>query len=357
MRATCQAAAHVPGAMLAAGGHPLPVVLAAIGAVALACALPPPRDLDGARRPISRSRFLGGFFGSISSGLAILACAVSPALAPAPGHLWVVALDVGQGDATAIGFREGWWLIDAGPRSPRHDAGQSVALPFLRWAGVRRLDTMLFTHDDGDHTGGGESVLRGIGVGRVLCPVPLAGVPGPARRFRARTVARGATLHRWPVVRALWPPAPDRAPAVPIDSDNRASLVLEIDAGPRRLVLLADADSAVESALEVAPPIALLKAGHHGSGSSSGAAFLTRARPAQAIVSCGRRNPFGHPAPGALARLAAAGVVVHRTDREGALWFDVGPEGVRRVEWRRAIRTRTGRRAIRAAPGDEARYP
>jgi competence protein ComEC len=357
MRATCQAAAHVPHAMLATGGHPLPVTLAAVGAVSIACAAPPPRDLDGARRPMSRARFLGWLIGSIASGLALLACVVSPAIAPAPEHVWLVALDVGQGDATAIGFRDGWWLIDAGPRSPRHDAGQSVALPFLRWAGVRRLDTVVFTHDDGDHTGGGESVLRGVGAKRVVCPTPLPGVSGPARRFHARTVARGATLRTRPAVRALWPPAPDHEPGVSIDSDNRASLVLEIDAGSRRLVLLADADSAVESALDLAPGIELLKAGHHGSGSSSGAAFLARARPKQAIVSCGRRNPFGHPAPGALARLAAAGAVVHRTDRDGALWFDVGPEGVRRVDWRHGIPIDRGREITCAAPGAAARYP
>jgi competence protein ComEC len=54
-------------------------------------------------------------------------------------------------------------------------------------------------------------------------------------------------------------------------------------------------------------------------------------------VSCGRRNPFGHPAPGALARLAAAGVRVHRTDLEGALWFELGPRGAVRLDWRRGL--------------------
>ena len=65
-------------------------------------------------------------------------------------------LDVGQGDAIAIGTTRGWRQLDAGPRTPRTDAGQSVVLPFLRWAAVRRLDALMLTHDDGDDSLRGE---------------------------------------------------------------------------------------------------------------------------------------------------------------------------------------------------------
>src|SRR5262249_30744915 len=106
--------------------------------------------------------------------------------------------------------------------------------------------------------------------------------------------------------------------------------------GGARAVLLADVDSLVERSLALEPGPAIVKVGHHGSGSSSGAAFLARLRPARAIVSCGRRNPFGHPDPRALARPAAGGARVERTDHEGALWFEPGPDGARRIEWREA---------------------
>jgi competence protein ComEC len=86
--------------------------------------------------------------------------------------------------------------------------------------------------------------------------------------------------------------------------------------------------------LACAPGPAVLKAGHHGSGSSTGAAFLARVRPLHAAVSCGARNPYGHPAPATLARLAAAGAIVDRTDREGALWYELDASGVRRLDWR-----------------------
>ena len=53
-----------------------------------------------------------------------------------------------------------WWLVDAGPRTARWDAGEGSVLPFLRWAGVRRLERLVVTHDDGDHTGGAFAVRR-----------------------------------------------------------------------------------------------------------------------------------------------------------------------------------------------------
>src|SRR5205823_5469592 len=87
--------------------------------------------------------------------------------------------------------------------------------------------------------------------------------------------------------------------------------------------------------LPIEGPVALLKVGHHGSGSSSGSSFLRRVRPRWAVISCGRRNPFGHPDPGALERLGAVGATIVRTDRSGALWFEADSSGVRLLDWRR----------------------
>jgi competence protein ComEC len=252
--------------------------------------------------------------------------------------MWVVVLDVGQGDAIALGFADGWWLVDAGGRAPRFDAGESTVLPFLRWAGVRRLETLALTHDDSDHVGGAPAVRRGLGVTRVLASPSFPGAPGPGPRFGAAAAARGDTLREAPLVRVLWPPRPPPAgardtAAAPV-SDNDAGLVLEVGSGAGRALLLADVDSTVERALVVAPGVALLKVAHHGSGSSSGATFLAALAARLAAISCGLHNAFGHPTAGALARLAAAGAEIHRTDREGALWFELSARGARRLDWR-----------------------
>ena len=237
--------------------------------------------------------------------------------------------------------------MDSGPRSPRSDAGQSIVLPFMRWAGVRRLDALFLTHDDGDHTGGARAVLAGMGVARLLAPAPRAGVPGPLSRFRGTALAIGEEIESAPRMIVRWPPRPDSATSFwehPVTSaDNGAALVLEVGAGAGRALLAADADSAAEAALDVAPGLALLKVAHHGSGSSSGARFLAGVRPGLAVISVGRRNRFGHPDPGALRRIQAAGAAILRTDQSGALWFDLDDSGVRVVDWRAGAWRRSGR--------------
>ncbi len=345
-------ASMVPNALMATGSEPGVAILSAAGAALLALALPEPRALTARDRPMSRARYAAMLLGAFSSLLALALALSAPTLRPPPSRWWLVMLDVGQGDALALGFPDGWWLVDAGPRTPRFDAGESTVLPFLRWAGVRRLERLVLTHDDSDHTGGAHAVLRGTRVGAIVTPPPVPGVPGPGARFWSARVpvlsrARGDTLRRAPLGVVHWPPA-----GMPLASDNAASLVIEIAGEGGRMLLTADLDSTGEDLLEVTGPFAVLKVGHHGSRSSSGAGFLARTRPGLAAISCGRRNAFGHPHAGALARLTAAGATIARTDRQGALWLEFSARGARRVDWRdREPRGEASGAAANAAPG------
>ncbi len=323
-----------PGALLATGPSPWIPFGAALATALLAAGLEPPRALDARHRDSEWRRY------SLVWGLVALACTtlglagVRP-LAPTAGRWWLVVLDVGQGDAIAVGTDRGWWLVDTGPRSPRWDAGEGTLLPFFRWAGVRSLEAVLVTHDDGDHTGGTSALRRGIPVRAWFGAAPLVGVPGACARLGLAPLARGDTLALAPPARVLWPPRERALDArVARRGDNAASLVLELGTGDGRVLLTADADSLVEAELCTTPAPALLKAGHHGSGSSSGAAALARIRPRRVALSCGALNPYGHPHAGALARLAATGAEVDRTDLEGSLWYAVSEHGVRRLDWR-----------------------
>jgi competence protein ComEC len=280
---------------------------------------------------------------------AVLVATVRP-LAPPGGRAWLVVLDVGQGDALALGFEDGWWLVDAGPRHPRFDAGESVVAPFFRWAGVRRLEGLILTHDDGDHTGGAAAVRRGLQVRRMLAAPALDGASGPGARFGASRIERGETLHVRPPLIVKWPPGAREITRDPrawsphqslTSPDNAAGVVLEMGSVLGRAVLLADVDSLVEERLELERGAAVLKVGHHGSASSTGAGFVRALAPQVAVIPVGRRNRFGHPAPAVLQRLRASGVRVHRTDLEGALWFELGPDGARTVRWRDGAPSRT----------------
>src|SRR5439155_19278227 len=186
---------------LPAGGQEAgPFLCAAAAALLLPAALAPPGALAARGREWSRWRLGGALAGAVALALALgLLASVRP-LRPSPGTYWLVALDVGQGDALALGFRDAWWLVDCGPRTPRQDAGERVVLPFLRWAGVRRLAGVALTHDDSDHTGGARAVGRGIPVGRWWTAPALPGARRPATPGAAATAARGDTLHRDPLV-------------------------------------------------------------------------------------------------------------------------------------------------------------
>lgn len=326
-------AARAPLALVPLGHDPLPLAGIAAGALLLALALPPARTIAARAQPRAPAVYLARAAGAVLLGAGLLAAAVAPPLTPPPGRWWLVVLDVGQGDALALGTRDGWWLIDVGTRSPRYDAGERVVLPFLRWAGVRRLHAIVLTHDDGDHTGGAQAVRAALPVARWIAPAALPGSPGPAARFGAREVARGDTLARDPPNVVRWPPR-----GASIDGgDNEVSLVLEVGEGRARALLTGDVGVAVEESLAVAPGVAVLKVGHHGSRTSSGVAFLGRVRARHAVISCGARNPFGHPDPAVVERIARSGASIHRTDRDGALWFELSPEGVRQLDWRRGI--------------------
>jgi len=338
LRFIVEGARRTPGALIAAGAGGLASLAALAGGTALAASIAPPRAALDRARPLSRGAHHVALAGAILIATSVLVAATTAPLAPSRGHFWVVALDVGQGDAIALALGGRWWLVDAGPRTPRADAGESVVLPFFRWAAVRSLDALVLTHDDSDHTGGARAVLAELPVARTLAPAPRAGVPGPLARFSGRAIRLGEVLEGSPRLAVLWPPPPDSATRFwehPVtSSDNGAVAVLEVGEGAGRALLAADADSAVESALDVAPDLALLKVAHHGSASSSGALFLDRVRPRIAALSVGRNNRFGHPDPRALARLAAAGARIERTDLEGALWFDLSRDGVRAIDWR-----------------------
>ncbi len=105
---------------------------------------------------------------------------------------------------------------------------------------------------------------------------------------------------------------------------NEDSLVLRLRYGDVELLLTGDVGAETERVLaanrltEDRAPLRILKVAHHGSRTSSSAGFIERFAPQVALISAGRANPFGHPAPEVVERLGAIGARVFRTDRDGA---------------------------------------
>jgi competence protein ComEC len=238
----------------------------------------------------------------------------------------VHVLAVGQGDAIALRSPHGRWaLVDAGPRTRSRDAGKAVVAPFLRRQGVRSLDFVVVSHGDADHLGGVPSVLAAVPTALVLEPGQPLGTDlyGEYLRVVDQTgaswrAAREGDVLQWDGVRieVLHPSAAwVRREARP----NENSVVLRVTYGEFDALLSGDAGLPVESLLVGRlSRVELLKVGHHGSPGSTGGPWLTALGPRVAVVSVGV-NGYGHPAPGVLARLAAHGVAVFRTDRGGTV--------------------------------------
>jgi competence protein ComEC len=121
-------------------------------------------------------------------------------------------------------------------------------------------------------------------------------------------------------------------------SRNDGSVVLLLRFGDFTALLTGDAEAEAEARLVRTGgtgPVDVLKVGHHGSSTSTTPTFLERVAPQAAVISVGRGNRYGHPAPEVMARLEAMGVRIHRTDRDGTLTVRARREGTFQVHTRR----------------------
>lgn len=290
------------------------------------------------RRPVRRG------VGVVAAAALLVAW---PAVAaPRAAALEIHFLDVGQGDATLIRTpADRWIMIDAGVRSEEYDAGERRVLPFLRANRVDRLEAMILTHPHADHIGGAPAVLRAVEVGRVVEPGHPSGSPAYLELLRvleARKVlwigARAGRTIRLDGVtlEILWPDGETIDSASDV---NDISAVVHLRYGDFAALFTGDAYADTERELVRRHGEALradvLKAGHHGSRTSTSAAFLEAVRPELVVISAGRRNRYGHPAPEVLRRLDERGIGVARTDRDGTITVRVEAPG---TGWRRVDR-------------------
>jgi competence protein ComEC len=248
--------------------------------------------------------------------------------APAAGRFDITAFDVGQGMALLVETQHHRLLYDTGPLyAPGASGATRVILPYLRGRGIGQLDALVISHSDLDHIGGAEAVLQTVRVGQLISSLPdghrlLGKTTHPAR------CSAGQAWH-WDGVRFEML-APDGASyANPRLKSNARSCVLRISAGGKAILLAGDIEAAQEAALLDLDADRLradvLLAPHHGSGTSSSAAFLQAVAPTVGIFQVGHRNRYRHPQKLVYARYGAMGIKRIRTDERGAVTLAFGP--------------------------------
>ncbi|MBR2571522.1 MAG: DNA internalization-related competence protein ComEC/Rec2 [Clostridia bacterium] len=250
-----------------------------------------------------------------------------------PDALTLTVLDAGEADAMAVTARKRTWLVDTGDSWTPADG-------FLRATGSR-VEGVFLTHPHSDHAAGLSRVLE-------VCEVPVVYIPSgwdgvehdesvDAAMEKARSagvrvaeLAAGDTvpLTEDAYARVLWPPSGED-----LQDANSISMVLEILQGSASALLTGDLPASRENF--AVPGTTVMKAAHHGSGSSNSAYLLRAAHPAALVISVGH-NSYGHPSVRVIEEAAKIGARIARTDRDGTIVCTLFPDGSMEMEtWNR----------------------
>ncbi|PTN10982.1 DNA internalization-related competence protein ComEC/Rec2 [Nitrosomonas aestuarii] len=255
---------------------------------------------------------------------------------PPEGALWLTVLDVGQGLAVVAQTHNHTLLFDSGPAFGETDSGERTILPFLRAKGIHKLDSMIISHADSDHSGGALSILNAMPVDALLSSLD-ADHPISQNALQSTQCAAGQ-FWQWDGVtfEILYPAA--QIYRNPQRKTNASSCVLKITTAHGSVLIPADIGHRAEQFLldhvHGKLPSTVLIAPHHGSLTSSGVEFVEQINPLLTIFTVGYRNRFGHPREEVVNRYRELGNTLLRSDWHGAVLLRLDWEGMSVESWR-----------------------
>jgi competence protein ComEC len=278
----------------------------------------------------------------IRTALVILGAALLLGVAVQKPQDKVVFLDVGQGDAI---------LLQSGTQQVLIDGGEGMQVlerlaEEMPWFD-RRIEVVIATHPDRDHLEGLLHVLERYDVGLVLLPrmphttlLQEEWLSRLMRQLEEGSVAyrfawQGQKLSLHNMELTILGPFDDYGQ---IDTrknkPNDASVLARVDMHDMSFLLTGDAETRTERRFVASNPtevldVDILKAGHHGSNTSTTAELLAAANPRAVVISVGENNRYGHPHPDVLERLHD--IPTYRTDIMGSVSFLYGKDGWRFV--------------------------
>ncbi len=249
----------------------------------------------------------------------------------------VTMIDVGQGDSILIELphRKSIYLIDVGGtisfsneewrnRIRPFEVGTDIVVPALKATGISRIDKLILTHGHMDHIGGAEALLKTVTVKEVY--YGQGSVDGEFERELLTNFARHKTNIKFVKEGESWKDGGATffilSPNGTEQNLNDRSIVLYMEIEGLSFLFTGDLEESGERRIISNYPnlkVDVLKAGHHGSRTSTTEAFLTLLNPKIVLISAGRNNRFGHPHPEVIERLEEREMVILRTDIFGAI--------------------------------------
>ena len=305
-------------------------------------------------------------------------------------------LDVRQGECLVLRYGDHTWISDCGSTQDKN-VGENRLVPFLKSRGVTHVDTAFVSHSDADHVNGISYLLKektGISVGKLVLPTVAVSsdrydsLKETAKKAKVpveymdagETSAIGKTDPWGGRMRCIHPLAGEKPDA---EEPNEHCLAFAVSCGKLKMILTADlpethekeivgqimerkskrdtgsgkasdntSDNASGNTSDNATgkasgntsdntsgkasgkTVTILKAGHHGSATSTSEALLKAVKPDLVVISCGRHNRYGHPAPETMERIRRSGAKILDTEFDGAITIRSDGESVRTETFR-----------------------
>jgi len=226
---------------------------------------------------------------------------------------FVMAIDVGQGDATLVvnGFNA--ILVDTGGKMGDDSAAKKIIAPVLHYYGINTLDALIITHQDMDHS---------FGVSDIVAHGTSVIYTNEALAINHHLVANPVDIHMRNGRIRLIPPSM----LFPNETSNNRSLLVYITLSGVSFLISGDMDEWMELQMlrhNLVPSVDVLKLGHHGSKTSTSSEWLDSIRPTFVWNSAGKRNRYGHPHPSVIDRVSERRIPWLGTHHNGAIQMRV----------------------------------
>lgn len=239
-------------------------------------------------------------------------------------------IDVGQGDSILIRTASNKnILVDAGNEEAEH-----TVYSYLKRRGINYIDVLIATHPDTDHIGGMDYIIDKIKIGNFFmsnCKSDAESYYNLIDSCRENNV-KIDFLSKGDKLKIDDSTSIDvLQPSTITDKNNLNSIVFLLDYKGYTFLFTGDAEEENESEILSSynlSNIDFLKAGHHGSSSSSSPEFIERLKPSAVAISCGYNNDYGHPHRSVLDTFRENNCTVYRTDKNGSLVFYCDKNGL-----------------------------